>query len=279
MASFFGSNNEFWSKYSAISENVIHHYGLQVFESLIDCYDGYFQVKSQGAERLNCEAELYSTHKQVDIVGYGVPGTQYDILVPFRRQVQLQNLSLNVNINYTDGLLTDYRICEGIEFTGDCCGQIVQEVKREYSDISYQEHKEQVIRILADCLDERIKEKGINSRRKMIIHFSAEKISMTTIELFCKALMLNISRKSAEEEFYVMITECTPSHFVEITRMFALFYNKQGENLLMRNTQIFMSGQKEGEEFLITGSNLGRQSEVRKSWHLPGAHIRTALKF
>lgn len=257
VASFFGSNNEFWSKYSAISENVIHHYGLQVFESLIDCYDGYFQVKSQGAEKLNREAELYSTHEQADIVGYGIPGTQYDILVPFRRQVQLQNLSLNVNINYTDGLLTDYRICEGIEFTGDCCGQIVQEVKKKYPNMSYQEHKERVIRILADCLDKRIKEKSANSRRKMIIHFSAEKISLTAIELFCKALMLNISRKSAEDGFYVMIMECTPSHFVEITRMFALFYNKQGENLLMRNTQIFMSGQKEGEEFLITGSNLG----------------------
>lgn len=264
VASFFGTDDEswnlFWNKYNSISENAVHHYGLQVFESLIACYDGYFQVKSQETRKLKRDRELYSTHGQSsasDMVEYALPGTQYDILMPFRRQVQLQNLSLNVNINYTDGLLADYAVCEGIEFTRKYCREVVESVNEEYPDISYQECKEQVIRVLADRLNERIRERRLRNGKKQIIHFSAGKISMTATELFCKAVMLNISRKSPKEGFYVMITECTPSHFVEITRMFALFYNKQGENLLMENTQIFMSGKKEGEEFLITGSNLG----------------------
>ena len=68
--------------------------------------------------------------------------------------------------------------------------------------------------------------------------------------------MLYIARKGQEKDCYIMVTECTQSHFAEIARMMALFYNKQGINQWMERTQIFMSGQEESEEFLITGTNL-----------------------
>lgn len=276
VSSFFEESSDFWDAYNMISENVVHHYGLQVFESLISCYDGYFRVRSQETENLHLDKELYTTHKTDDVSKLAIPGTQYDILVPFRKQTRRQNLSLDVNINYTDGLLKGYNdnVCKNIELVQDFCTSVLKEIRNQYPDDSYQERKERTVRALAERLDYLVKKnesedtskdkskdrlKGKSKDRpgdNRIIHFSAEKIPMSRIELFCKAVMLYIAKKPKDQSFYAMITDCTSAHFVEITRMMALFYNKQGTNLLMKNIQIFMSGEVEGEEFLITGSNL-----------------------
>lgn len=254
VSSFFGKTSDFWNEYNRISENMVHHYGLQIFESLISCYDGYFSVRSQEAENLQRETEFYTTHEKVSVSDYALPGTQYDILLPFRKRVRMQDLSLNVNINYTDGLLNEYQICKDEELMQGAFKTIYEEIKSSYPDISYQEQKEQIVRALADRLNYKIKKIPTEN---WILHFHAESIPMPRIELFCKAIMLNIAQKLPDQHFNMMITECTSSHFVEITRMMALFYNKQGINPLMVNTQIFMSGKDEKEEFLITGSNLG----------------------
>lgn len=256
VSSFFGDSTDFWDKYNEITENVVHHYGLQIFESLVSCYDGYFRARSQSKGKLQRRKELYVTHKTEKDSEKAIPGTQYDILIPFRKQAQMQNLSLNININYTEGLLKGYNdnVCKDIELAGKSCTNTLREIKSEHPKISYQETKELAVQVLADKLEYLINKK---ETAKRIIHFSAQKIPLTRIELFCKAVMFIIAQKPENQSFYAMITDCTTAHFVEITRMMTLFYNKQGVNSRMRNVQIFMSGKKEGEEFLITGVNLG----------------------
>lgn len=257
VASFFDTS-DFWHVYNSISENVVHHYGLQIFESLVSCYEGYFRVRSQGKYRLELEKEVYSSIKeeQRTFGNMGIPGTQYDILLPFRTHKVPQNISLNVNINYTNDLLKQYNICETIDFTIDYCMNVYQDVqqKAKGKKMSFQEKKERTIQDLSDRLQRSL---PIENTENLIIHFSAEKIALTMVEMFCKAIMLYIAQKPAGQGCYIMITECSQSHFVEITRMMALFYDKQGMNPLMKDTQIFMSGQQEGEEFLISGNNLG----------------------
>lgn len=256
VSSFFDKTSDFWDDYNEITENIVHHYGLQIFESLISCYEGYFRVRSQETEKLQREIELHTTHETIDISDRAIPGTQYDILIPFRKQIRMQDLSLNVNINYTDGLLKGYNdnVYKDEELMLKAFDDISEEVKSVYPNISYQEQKERIVQALADRLNYLIKKISVED---WILHFSAGNIPMSRIELFCKAVMFNIAGKLPEQSFNVMITECTPSHFVEITRMMALFYNKQGVNQRMKNTQIFMSGKEEREEFLITGVNLG----------------------
>lgn len=261
VASFFDTS-EFWDQYNAISENRVHHYGLQIFESLVSCYGGFFQVRSQSGEQFCPEKDFYSTLSLTDdMTSCAIPGTQYDILLPFREQSRMQNASLNVNIDYTEGLLKKYVLCEGSDFTAEYCNNVFHRVKKQstLSKLSFQECKERTIRELADDLKREMKKTSSaegEELKERIVHFPAEKISITMVELFCKVLMLCIAEKPEEEHFYVMITGCTQSHFVEITRMMALFYNKQGENSLMRNTQLFMSGKEAGEEFLIAGATL-----------------------
>ena len=252
----FFENSSFWHEYNGISENIVHHYGLQIFESLVSCYEGYFRVRSQRDYLIQQDREFYSSIKNDRAASRsaGIPGTQYDILMPFRAKKEMQNISLNVNINYTNCLLRKYSVCETIDFTSNYCTAMFQEVRGENQELHYQEIKERTIQKLAVKLKESIMQ---NTGENLILHFSAEKIALTMIEMFCKAVMLYIAQKPRDQNCYIMITECSQSHFIEITRMMALFYDKQGVNQLMKGTQVFMSGQKEGEEFLISGVNLG----------------------
>ena len=258
VSSFFNNeeNSDFWNRYNAMPENIVHHYGLQVFESLVSCYEGYFRVRSQESYQLQPERDFWGSMggENASVQQIGIPGTQYDVLMPFRAQKVMQNISLNVNINYTDYLLKKFCVCETIDFTASNCIGVFNEIKKSGQGLTYQEIKQGTILELQDRLMKSIKRQADED---VILHFSADKIALTMVEMFCKAIMLFIAQKPPESDCYIMITDCTQTHFVEITRMMALFYNKQGVNSLMKGTQIFMSGMKEGEEFLISGTNLG----------------------
>lgn len=251
--SFF-EMSEFWQEYNSISENAVHHYGLQIFDSLVFCYDGYFQVRSQSGYKLQWENDIYRNIQSEDsqLGKIGIPGTQYDILLPFRNQKIPQEISLNVNINYTDYLSDSFRVVDTIDFTAKYCRDLFDSIDME---VPYQKKKELTIRKLVDSMEEKMNH--YIGQEGVVMHFSANRIALTMIELFCKAIMLYFAHKTSNEECYIMVTDCTQSHFIEITRMMALFYDKQGHNSLMRGKQIFLSGEKEGEEFLITGSDLG----------------------
>lgn len=256
----FFRNNEFWDSYNYISENVVNHYGLQIFDSLVTCYDGYFGVRSQKSSYLDANKEAYCSLDGMDVSawGNGIPGTQYDIIIPFKEQKLPQNISVNVNINYTDYLSRRFDIFHGVDFTTEKCRDIFDSIPAHDGNgvkRPYQERKELTIRELKKQLIDKLNQESLTG--EFIMHFSADKIAVTMIELFCKTVMLYIAQYGRQNNCYIMITECTASHFVEITRMFALFYNKQGDNPLMVNTQIFLSGKEEGEEFLISGAHLG----------------------
>lgn len=245
----------FWQKYNSISENVVHHYGLQVFDSFVSCYDGYFRVRSQKEYCLAERDNSYSTTEEAaeESLEFGLPGTQYDIIIPFKKRKILQNISLNVNINYINHLINEYETYETIDFTTKSCMEVYNEIQKNNRALSYQEKKEKTIHELNVKLSNDLSEIKENT----IIYFSAKNIALTMIEMFCKAIMLYIAKSFGIRPCYIMITDCTQSHFIEITRMLALFYDKQGKNSLMSGTQIFMSGEHPGEEFLISGCNLG----------------------
>lgn len=262
VASFYDETTEFWKQYNALSDNVIHHYGIQIFQSLVACYQGYFQVCSRSMEKPIPEKEYYSTLKGMEKSVFGIPGTQYDALLPFGIQNMMQNISMDVNLKYDNHLIAQYEICKNeIKFNTELIKNILN---KEENKLAFQYQKELVVRRLADrfekAIEKQIKEiverQAKKVEKKYIIHISAKDIAITAIEIFCKTVMLYIARNGQKRECYMMLTECTQSHFVELVRMMALFYNKQGVNPLMEGTQIFMSGENESEEFLITGTNL-----------------------
>lgn len=257
VSSFYDETTEFWKQYNSLSENMIHHYGIQIFQSLIACCHGYFQVRSQRTEQADPDREFYSTIQNEARNIFAIPGTQYDALIPLGKQGVMQNILMDVNLKYDNHLIDQYAIYENeIKFNAESIKNVLD---AEPDSKSFQDKKEFSIRILEKWFEKSVEEfinKSTDSAQKHIIHISAQDVAITAIEIFCKTLMLYIARRGQNRDCYIMITECTQSHFVELARMMALFYNKQGINQWMDRTQIFMIGQEESEEFLITGINL-----------------------
>lgn len=272
LSSFYDETTEFWRDYNALPENIIHHYGIPIFQSLIACCHGYFRVNSRSTAEVVPERECYSMLYEEQQNAIAIPGTQYDALLPLGNQDRMQNISMDVNLRYNDHLLEEYNICKnGICFNAETIRNIPGIEGGQYS---FQEKKELSVRMLENDFEISIEGQMSGCGEKLngqeeevsasqndqtdVIHISADNIAITMIEIFCKTLMLYIAKKGQSRDCYIMITECTQSHFVELARMMALFYNKLGENPLMKRTQIYMSGTDESEEFLITGENLAK---------------------
>lgn len=258
LSSFYDEKTQFWQKYNSLSENVIHHYGIQIFQSLIECYHGCFRVRSGSTYMPDPDKDFYSTLRETPERAYAIPGTQYDALIPFGKQDMIQSISMDVNLRYDNHLIVEYEACPNkIRFNAETIKTVLAEARE---DLSYQDKKEFSIRSMERLFEETaVKQiEKAEKSKKCVLHICAKDISITAAEVFCKVLMLYISRNGQNRDCYIMITECSQAHFVELARMMALFYNKQGLNPLMGRTQIFMSGDDEGEEFLITGINLGK---------------------
>lgn len=255
LRSFFApteTESQFWEKYNDIAENVVHHYGLQAFDSFVINNQGYFYVQSNDSFCLNCQNNFYDSMGESKATKqYTLPGSQYETLLPFQVELEPTNTLLNVNINYIDNLLTDYVLIESISFTSEKCINIFD---RQPANLTYQQKKEKTIHNLYQELQQTVGNSSNNDNT--IIWCSAKKIALSMTEIFCKVMMLYIVNRGTQQNSYFMITDCTESHFVEITRMIALFYNKQGTSSVMKNVQIYLSG-PDNEEFILAGNSLG----------------------
>lgn len=256
LQSFFSPDDgesRFWQKYNDIAENVVHHYGLQAFDSFVDSNRGYFYVQSCKKHFLKPEEDCYDSLGKSDKGKKPVlPGSQYEVLIPFQVELEPQNTLLNVNISYTNNLCIDYKLKRSISFTSRECIAVFDS---QPSELTYQERKEGMIHELYRNFAEAVSGETGTAEEK-IIWCPASDISLSMTEIFCKVVMLYIVMHGIERKCYFMITACTNSHFIEITRMFALFYNKQGMSYAMKNVQIYLSG-PDNEEFLLAGDSLG----------------------
>lgn len=229
-------------KINSKTENAIHHYGLGLFDSLIASIDGCFIAATKASAN---DVEIYSTSGDGEEMSKPVPGTQYNILLPLKEEKQ-QYSNLNSDINYT--VVKSYPKVH-------CCSS---EFPREQTFES-QKNKEKAIaeyvNIMADF--------PFTTR---IIRFDAKKLG--NIEIFVKALLLRLKKDDETVEKNIAICNCEFANFLEIARILAVFYNKNGECKFLENVQLYMNGRKrEGviyDEFWMGGSNL-RELFIRVS--------------
>lgn len=244
---------EFWKNYNRKEENLVHHYGLQVFSSIVSANDGVFKVVSSSGYQYDRDEDTYANRDSWDRGDSGLahlPGTEYIILMPLRGREQRIVTSVETDTEYQYDMTTDYTVEE-------------YEPKQEglpVSAIRYssQEQKEQLIDALA--------EKMYGWMQKMADDLEDEKVPVTLIpvkkwvdyplEIYCKALILcGIWWKSRQKSaFYCILNGCTENQILEIARLFAIFYCKVCLPRYLADMQIYLAG--ENEEFLITGGNL-----------------------
>ncbi len=238
-----------WETYTSKVENVVHHYGLQLFDALVQSLDGCFVAQSIARnEAPTSDSNFYSTsgdqmfNKELEYF----PGTQYAILLPFNRRKRKDYSFVNTYVEYPLPQF-DYSII-------DCSGQSLRKFQSRLVDYKTklyvnQAEKNQFINLLFKDLNEYL------PKPEEIITFDSYCLNTNNMELFAKSLMRFIAENS-KLDLNIAIINCAEDTFKQLVRIFAIFYNRTGNNNFMENTQIYLSGSNSKDEFLLAGANL-----------------------
>lgn len=248
--SFFDPNykeREIFQKYYQ-GLNIVHHYGLQIFASIVVNNDGYFYVRSHSKEK-NDKDMIYDTTREPQEIREldlkdAMEGTRYQILLPLRKQtVQERNSMVNVNVSYHTRLLEDWKtLSEDENKNIENFYNELQEYKAE------KQTKEDIVGKLSKFLEE------LKVNESSIVVFDMDKVASDKIEIFCKALIRYIATGNGEDN--IAILNCSTEYFVSIVRIFSVCYDKNGMGNWMGNSQVYLCGKDTLQEFLISGCDI-----------------------
>ncbi len=251
----YDGRDVFWQEYNNNPGNLVHHYGLQIFSTIISNNGGYFQVVSSENRKIDLPKECYMNNENHrNISRNHIPGTEYIGLLPMMLETAPINPSVDADIHYEFDLRNNYKVS-------------YFDLDKHYREIDGipelglggQEIKEQIIEKLKDILCTYLSNREKEEKNKeIVLLLTAGHWGELKTEIFCKALILTlIEWKTANGQgFYTIIRDCDANDFITITRMFAIFYGKSKLNRYMEKLQIYLSGKERSEEFLIAGSNI-----------------------
>ncbi len=236
-----------WSKYTRNADNVVHHYGLQLFDALVQSLGGCFIAQSISKdEKPDKTNNFYSTSGDglPDKSDEYFPGTQYTVLFPFNKRERNEYSFINTTAKYSLPQ-TEYSIIDKARsrriksFTTQLIKQFIYNNQKE---------KMSIINKLYNSLN------GCESKNCIIV-FDAFDLHFSNLELFAKALMKYIAQKKGDELNFAIIN-CEDNTFKQLIRIFAVFYDRTGNNHFMEKVQLYLSGINSKDEFLLAGSNL-----------------------
>jgi len=238
-----------WENYTSNVDNVVHHYGLQLFDALVQSLDGCFVAQSIAKNEIpNSERNIYSTSgdQMFDSEATYFPGTQYSILLPFNKRKRKDYSFVNTYVAYPLPQI-DYSIidCSDIKLS-KFQSRLVQYKTASYTN---QEEKNRFINLLFKDFCE------YSPLQSEIIVFDSYYLNMNNMEIFAKSLMRFIA-KNCGVELNIAIVNCGEDTFKQLVRIFAIFYNRTGCNNFMEKTQVYLSGSSSKDEFLLAGANL-----------------------
>lgn len=240
-----------WEEYYEISHNQIHHFGLQIFDSIITTKNGLLHISGHNDEYSKTECQLDSDKS--------LPGTSYRIVLPINHSHK-ENTNIIVDTSYEHLIgfdeinkfknsSSEIRISEpnweGIK-------NFIIEYKNNIKD------KELVISEICNCINE------FNNYDKCLLLVNYEHLNNSAnyaIELLLKGLFLSLLQHPNITPPVAIIN--LPSHsLLEASRIIALFYGKNGKAAQnMENIQIYLKGKEVGEEILFVGSNLNKNAD------------------
>lgn len=253
---FFNQDkDETWDMYNQLPGIIAHHYGLQLFQSLVICNKGVFQVQSH---KLIYRSDGRKARKQPII-----RGTQYNIEIPIDHKLSMTTTGIDSNVNYTNVMDLNYYIKKCYDLDKRFMNSAYSSIKENlfYAGSNIAEQKEGVINYIKDSLgkiidstiDDALDYSGI------IYWLDASKIMINRVELLCKAIVLFMSQ-TKQINYNFSFINCSEYFIVEMVRMFSVFYGKNGEFKYIKNVQIYFSGGRNnaGLEFILAGNSLKR---------------------
>lgn len=238
--SFFNPSEkeqQVWDLFYKKSQNIVNHYGLQIFESIIRSKDGYFTVTS--GDKVYRSEKSMSERENLSLV---YPGTSYTILMPLDNKVAEDK-------NIYDSMFA-YDVCNYLK--KDKINEYLLNFEYRNRDIpsSVSEKREFYDRVCKETQEKIQEENSIAVVDMDRIFYLEGIVKGIMLYLFCE------KEKKPQKKIYIAFVNCKTYQIVEIVRLVSLSYDKAGRNSRMNNVQIYIRGKNIGEEIIFFGNTL-----------------------
>ena len=235
----FSAKKGIWESYYGNLKNRVHHYGLQIFDSIVKSRNGLFIVAGHGdyydSMQLSEEECFYDKFDRL------VSGTSYRVLLPLsHNHMEGGNIVTDMPEVDESALAEPTVFCNILEHFSFTTGQF----------------KEEIIDEISDNLN--ISE---TSRADYVADYSEINNKKITVEVFFKAILQKIFSR-----YYINNNDTTQTHLavvnlethqlLEAIRVLALFYYKPSGCKGMGQVQIYLRGKNAGEEIVFFGERL-----------------------
>lgn len=260
-----------WRDYYKISENRVHHFGLQIFASVLRSKAGGLCVSGhQDNYFINPFSDTNQAILDCKELDCTAPGTSYRFLLPLNHR-SITNNNVIVDTSF-DRLLSWKEMKCYRQIDSQVVFQIIINAI-DWNSVISADREKTVGTLSSEIQDIISRSQPGGTAQKYEIVFDYEKILKDASEKhvpvseeeLTKSLLLYLLRRqdfSRYETPPVAIVGLSPNSLLEVTRIIALFYDKWGEATdSMKEIQIFLKGTEIGEEILFAGSNINQTAD------------------
>ena len=261
-------DNTVWKKYNDVSDNIIEHYGLQLFDKIINSRNGCFEVISTSNYKYQDKQCYYSVKKDIEQYKYVIPGTQYKALLPIAERSNEQGY---VGMDFCDypktamlkPVIADIML-KNIDYARRI-KEINKRVQKKMQKIGNEKNQKKQLKATLVC---EISEDIYVEMRKIdqcnencVIHFVLDGIKGAgLVEIFFKAFMKALIKFRDlicnEKKVYIAFGKLTKEFITEFCYLMGIYYYKAEESKLMTNTEMYFWSTEYYEDLLICGENL-----------------------
>lgn len=251
-----------WKVYYEQADNIIEHYGIQLFDKIVTSCDGLFELISTsgyttGKNNFYCSEEMDINEKGC------IAGTQYKILLPLAQR--------NFKQEYTGVDFTDWPRGSGRKYLGqnfslrtlDFPREMMKEYNRKKAAADTEKESQRKLvefteNKLFDCY-KRAKEET-EGKSVILQVLLADIVGVSLIEIvfkgFLKALVKIREFYGMDFPIYLVFGNLSQEFVSEFSRLMGIYYYKVGKSQWMRHTQLYFWTKEFYEDLIIAGECL-----------------------
>ena len=234
-----------WDKFYSKPKNLISHYGLLVFEHLVNFANGKFRLYSSNVNIIEAENIYYSAETdQVNNTGIKssqihIPGTQYEILLPIGLKHNSRLTGLNAELS----------------FSRELSERKATFISKEIYNFITTDNNEKKDKI--DILHSRITSEFQKLRSEEFPCFDVSEITTPLMtEVMTKALIKILGTEELKTLTHFAFINATDGFLSVFIRVFSLIYLKTGQNYLMEKRQVYLCSRNAEKEIVFYGNSL-----------------------
>lgn len=244
-----------WNEFYKSSRNLTSHYGLLIFERLVNFSHGIFNVVSSNKFLVNSDSIYLSKKAEKNsLYNIHIPGTQYEIVLPIDVSHKVEDTGLNYTLKTGD--VAKQWNCHWVNkniFNSDILYNYSSGNKTLYRPY----YKNKAVSTFSHTIVNDFLSFEVNDYDSAIICFDVEGVvSPIVSEIISKAFISVLCDSRINSIRFFAFKNASEQFMNTFIRIFSLLYIKTGQNQLMKNRQVYICSNMEQKEILFYGEYL-----------------------